>query len=181
MTLRAAGAVLAGGRSRRMGRDKADILWNGRSLLDHAVELLRGAGCDRVWVSGRSAHPCGLPDREKDAGPGRALLDVLEQARLEGFAGVLAVPVDMPLLTPAHLRPLMEGGANEARAWSTSPLPVWLPVSRAGTARGRIGSVLSLVEAGAFARPPVPCPLEAGMVNVNTPEDLARLLTRQGE
>jgi len=46
------GAVLAGGQSRRMGRDKAFIEINGRPLLQVAVDALTSAGADPIIVVG---------------------------------------------------------------------------------------------------------------------------------
>jgi CTP:molybdopterin cytidylyltransferase MocA len=45
---RVAAAVLAAGAGRRMGRPKADIVLAGERLVDRAVALARGAGCDPV-------------------------------------------------------------------------------------------------------------------------------------
>ena len=58
MAVDTVGVVLAGGRSRRMGRDKALLSWHqddGQMMtwLDHAVQRLQ-AVCDRVVVSGRT-------------------------------------------------------------------------------------------------------------------------------
>lgn len=57
------GAVLAGGRSRRMGTDKALIPHGGRTLVEHAATALATAGADPVVVVGgnRTAiEPLGL-------------------------------------------------------------------------------------------------------------------------
>ena len=57
------GLVLAGGQSRRMGRDKALLERGGRTQLDYSVELLR-RHVERVFVSLR-------PDQTDDAERGR--------------------------------------------------------------------------------------------------------------
>jgi FdhD protein len=44
-------ALLAGGQSRRMGRDKATLCWRGRTLLDHAADPLRQVGASLLLVS----------------------------------------------------------------------------------------------------------------------------------
>ena len=87
--------LLAGGRSRRMGRDKATLPWQGRTLLEHMSHLLARAGAKRVWRSGLHAGPDGLADVEPDLGPIGGLLSLAEKAP-DGL--YLAVPVDMPLL-----------------------------------------------------------------------------------
>lgn len=98
------GVVLAGGRSSRMGRDKALLPWRGRSLLQHMQALLREAGAARVVVSGD--HPGdhdSVPDRIRDIGP---LGGVASVAEVLPDGVLLLVPVDMPLLTPALLAAL---------------------------------------------------------------------------
>lgn len=70
----AAAVVLAGGRSRRMGRDKATIRLGGRRLVDRAAEAL-GALFAEVWVSTGSRRlrlprgTKGVPDLVPGAGP----------------------------------------------------------------------------------------------------------------
>ena len=57
------GFVVAGGQSRRMGRDKALLPWNGGTLLDHAVTRLRAVCRDVRVLSGadRRYADRGLP------------------------------------------------------------------------------------------------------------------------
>ena len=47
------GVILAGGESQRMGRDKAWIELEGRTLLALAVEKVRQAGVTEIFISGR--------------------------------------------------------------------------------------------------------------------------------
>ncbi len=93
-------AVLAGGRSARMGRDKASLLLDGVPLLKRVVD--RAASCaDEVLVVGRADFP-GLegvrfvPDLGELGGPPssmRGLHAALTHARGEF---VLLLPCDMP-------------------------------------------------------------------------------------
>ncbi|KGM52296.1 hypothetical protein N792_04070 [Lysobacter concretionis Ko07 = DSM 16239] len=103
------GVVLAGGRSSRMGRDKALLDWHGRPLLEHMQALLREAGAARVIVSG----PYGglaVPDRAPGKGPMGGIASIA--ATLPDGVLVL-VPVDMPRLTPTMLSTL--AGTEESR------------------------------------------------------------------
>ena len=106
----AVGFVVAGGHSRRMGRDKALLPWAGATLLDHAIARL-AAVCDEVRVlSGSEAR---YRDRGRPVD-----LDVLPDAGpLAGLATALAVAaprdalllaVDMPFVTAELLRGLRE-------------------------------------------------------------------------
>lgn len=99
----AAGFVLAGGQSSRMGRDKALLPWQGRTLVESALAILREAGLP-VYLAGGSAPQLAafaplVPDEEPGQGPLAGICSALAatQARWAVF-----VPVDLPLL-PASL------------------------------------------------------------------------------
>ena len=111
------GLVLAGGRSHRMGADKATLRVGGRRLVDRAVVLLRGC-CDEVLVAsgdgrrlddlpgGRPGGPgvvqvVQVPDAVPGAGPLGGVLAGLETAA-HPLVAVLAV--DMPFADAAVLR-----------------------------------------------------------------------------
>ncbi len=104
------GAVLAGGASSRMGRNKATLeLDSGERLIDSACALLRDT-CDEVLVVGSSLplprevrhvqDPVGTP-----AGPAAGLLGALEAS---GRSQVLILPVDVPGLVVSILRRIQE-------------------------------------------------------------------------
>ena len=63
------GVVLAGGRSSRMGRDKARLAWRDQSLLAHACATLQAAGACKVVVSGDYPEYAGIPDAVPALGP----------------------------------------------------------------------------------------------------------------
>ena len=89
------GFVLAGGRSTRMGRDKALLDWHGTPLLNHMVSLLEQA-TDEVKVVGRD-H---VPDRLPGCGPLSGIETALTITSTENN---LIVAVDLPLLTKNFL------------------------------------------------------------------------------
>ena len=103
---RVAGFVLAGGESRRMGRDKALIEFAGELLVIRALKILREAGLDPRIAGSRGGLEEFAPVIA-DAEPGRGPLG--------GICAALAacneqravfMPVDLPLL-PASLVTLM--------------------------------------------------------------------------
>ncbi len=101
----AEGFVLAGGRSTRMGQDKALLSPAGRALLDLALDKLRAlplAGAPRIAAarSDLSAHAAVIADRRPGCGPLSGI-----EAALAGSARPLNVflPVDIPLLPPQFL------------------------------------------------------------------------------
>ena len=103
--------VLAGGESRRLGRDKAWIKLGGRPLIVRALATVRDSGIEEVFISGRagtdySALRCPvLLDREPGCGP----LGGIERALAATQAPLLLVlAVDLPGMTTAFLRKLAE-------------------------------------------------------------------------
>jgi molybdopterin-guanine dinucleotide biosynthesis protein A len=98
------GVLLAGGRSSRMGRDKALLDWHGQPLIERQLAALRASGVDEVRVSGaRPAHG-GIADIQPQLGPLGGLASVA--ATLEGAPELLVIPVDMPRLSGGLLRRL---------------------------------------------------------------------------
>ena len=109
------GAILAGGRSSRMGRDKAFIPIHGQTLVAHQAALLRSLGIDDLIISGRPEVDYAIPDTRlvtdtvTDAGPLAGLAAILKAAR---HPWVLVLAVDLPKLTPAYLQSLLDTGAG---------------------------------------------------------------------
>ena len=96
--------LLAGGRSSRMGTDKALLPWGDGTLLTHMRALLLTAGASEVIVSGDRPDIDGVPDATPDTGPMGALAQLAP--RLHDGAWIV-VPVDMPLLSAELLRALL--------------------------------------------------------------------------
>ena len=99
--------ILAGGRSQRMGRDKASLLVRGKPLLQRQVELARATGAAEVFISGRVGADYGgfdcavLSDRFGDAGPLAGIESALGAMSSELL---LVLAVDMPNLGAAPLQ-----------------------------------------------------------------------------
>ncbi len=91
------GVVLAGGRSSRMGRDKALIERDGMTHLDRAIELLR-PHVREILVIGDPAkyspeHGTVIPDDVPGKGPLGGLTTALRHAR---YVRLLVVACDLP-------------------------------------------------------------------------------------
>ncbi|WP_454849678.1 molybdenum cofactor guanylyltransferase MobA [Rhizobium binxianense] len=100
------GVVLAGGRSSRMGRDKAAVLLGGRSLLDHAIARLAPqvlALAVNADAPGKDGIPL-VPDRVPGkAGPMAGIHAAMAHAaRFPGVSHVVTVSIDSPFF-PADL------------------------------------------------------------------------------
>lgn len=104
-----AGVVLAGGKSTRLGQDKADIVFSGITLLDRAVKLLKGH-CSTVCVVGRSS-PLDCTGSERGAGHG-GVSWVMDMVTGHGPAGGVATALKVlhrPCLVLSCDLPLMDG------------------------------------------------------------------------
>lgn len=134
------GVVLAGGRSSRMGTDKAGLPWRGRPLLQHMRGLLEQAGAQRVLICGPGPDAQSLPDRQPGLGPLGGLL-TLAQTQPDGV--YLILPVDMPRLTSGLLRrlagALMDAEEMFCAMFAGHMLPLCLRLD--GTTRAAIGEV----------------------------------------
>ena len=108
-----AGIVLAGGRSTRLGRDKASEILLERSLLQRVVERLDGLVDEIVVVKAEGqelpATVTNTPVRVvEDAYPGTGPLGGIYTGLVATEASaVVAVACDMPLLKPELLRELL--------------------------------------------------------------------------
>lgn len=107
MTLSA--VLLAGGESRRMGRDKATIVCGGEPLWQRQIELLRGLQPEKIFVSAR-AEPSWLPldtelllDEPPSRGPLSGLTRALERMQT---SHLVVLAVDMPFMSGEQLRAL---------------------------------------------------------------------------
>ncbi len=98
------GVLLAGGRSSRMGSNKALLPWCGRPLIEHMQSVLVAAGVGDLKISGELAGYAGIPDLQAGLGPLGGLASV---AATLADGELLVLPVDMPRITPALLRRLL--------------------------------------------------------------------------
>jgi len=145
-----AAVVLAGGASRRMGQDKAQLQRpDGQTQLSFTCDVARRCGADPVWVSlaspdktevQHSDRTCTLIDAFPDSGPIAGIASALAAASSAAQpqsqfqpTHLLVLPCDLPYLSPEALAPLLEGltpflngpapSQNTARAYQQHYLP----------------------------------------------------------
>lgn len=133
------GLVLAGGRSSRMGQDKARLNWQGQPLYRHMISLLNKAGVNRVLLSG-SGFASELLARSSNSDPLVICLDDLLGGRgplggihsafslLNDTERLLVVPVDMPLLPINAISTLAR--QQQTCSFTGYNLPVLLTVTK---------------------------------------------------
>jgi molybdopterin-guanine dinucleotide biosynthesis protein A len=186
------GILLAGGRSTRMGTDKAKLEIDHRRLVDVMLERLSDVvGDERVLVSGcRSDLRC-VPDERPGLGPLEGVRSVISRLRSIGDLPreVLIVPVDMPLLTSAHLAQLLLGAIDtidaDAVFFDSFELPLLLRLNGKTLAElerlcqsdipARARSFRSLLNALDVSRVKVDAMAAGFLLNANTPEEWRRI------
>jgi molybdopterin-guanine dinucleotide biosynthesis protein A len=188
------GFVLAGGRSLRMGRDKAQIPWGSGTMLSSAVVQMKQV-TSHVFIVGaletENAPAPVLADTAPGLGPLAGIHAALTHSKTEWN---LVLAVDLPLITADFLATIVKhcGGATVAvvpkvhgqlqplcaayhrailpeveRALASGELSIHRLLERLST---RIIEEADLITGGF---PP------GMLLNVNTPEDLARAQAMQ--
>lgn len=134
--IRTAGAVLCGGRSTRMGRDKATLAVDGIAMAARVADALRRGGCERVV--GIGGDPAALrriglevvPDRFPGDGPLGGIITALtalltrsdsrsassDTSSPSEIDAVLVTACDLPWLTPATVAAVRRGLQGHADA-----------------------------------------------------------------
>src|SRR6266487_1578131 len=99
--------LLAGGESRRMGKDKATLLFRGKPLWQIQLDLLRKSEPAEILISART-DPAWRPPEVKflqDDPPSRGALSGLAASLAQmRTKHLLALAVDMPFMTEKYLR-----------------------------------------------------------------------------
>jgi len=180
------GLVLAGGQSRRMGRDKGLIEWHGKPQREYMADLLQPL-CTEVYISSRpgqtleSNYPI-LPDTFTELGPYGALLSAFRRFPDHAW---LVTACDLPLLDQATLHFLVQNRQPKRIATSfrspSDQLPeplmsIWEPKSYAVLlaflAQGYSCPRKVLINSDVHI---VKATDPAALTNVNTPEEMQAL------
>lgn len=151
----AAGAVLAGGDSRRMGTDKAFVAVGGVPMVVKAIGALRTAGTEPTVVVGgdgpdlRKLGLCHVPDRYPGGGPLGGIITAL--STLEAPL-VMVLSCDLTAPSPQAVAAVLDHAAASERVDVAAPVvggrrqwlhaawrPACLPILEAAFSRGARG------------------------------------------
>lgn len=122
--------ILAGGRSTRMGTDKAFVLLDGRTLLVRALDLARSLTAD-VGIVGDAVKFASFGPVVEDVFPGCGPLGGIHAALRSSQTDLnLILAVDIPFLTPALLQYMFARAQDSERAMVTVPRTArgWQPL-----------------------------------------------------
>jgi len=115
-----AAALISGGRSRRMGTDKAFLVWQGRPLWECQFEKLRALEPAELLLSCRAEQEfpfthgvTRVHDEQKDCGPLAGVANCLRACEAQRL---VVLGVDMPHLPEEFLRSLLAHSARESGA-----------------------------------------------------------------
>lgn len=182
------GIVLAGGRSSRMGTDKAKLAAGNSRLIDIAVCKLLPL-CDAgVWTGGRDYGYSWISDHEGIHGPMAAIVKLNEFLDKEIFAFFI-IPVDMPFFGQSDFRLLcdclLKDPAQEASCFEQSHFPLLLRNTKRLASvieewkKSRIDdSVHSFLARLKLARIQSKASDAEAFVNLNYPEEYGRYATQ---
>ena len=179
------GLLLCGGRSSRMGQDKARLLLHGQSLLQRGLERLRAAGCQQVWAAGDYPDVPSLPDLPcyQGRGPLAGLASALMWAPAARW---LVIPVDMPGLEAELLQTFLQLAADThigaALQHNQFPLLLASPAALAGVQQlladpnpgaASVGALIRLLGITQIADLALTPPEQAAITlcNTNTPQE----------
>ena len=181
--------LLAGGASRRMGRDKSTLYWNGTTLLEHQAAILRMTGAQQLLLSGRVEQISLVEgftlvtDTEVEAGPAAALADTWRETNTNVL---IALGVDSPRIPADYLRELALAALQQERSVIPMLAGRYEPLVAAwhrscvgeffGSANRSLQSICAMLAKSNLVTVREVSDGEAQLFdNINTPEDYARL------
>ncbi|HWY51371.1 MAG TPA: molybdenum cofactor guanylyltransferase [Chthoniobacterales bacterium] len=103
--------LVAGGKSRRMGQDKATILFRDAPLWQNQLQILRKLSPKEIFVSApsqpawRPSDVTFVPDDQPSRGPLSGIAAALSRITTNHL---VALAIDMPFMTESYLRSLCE-------------------------------------------------------------------------
>ncbi|MEP1446761.1 MAG: molybdenum cofactor guanylyltransferase [Paraglaciecola sp.] len=129
-----AGAILAGGRSSRMGTDKSILTMphSQESLLEYVKQQLASICDHKVFVSGKQ-HRQGIADQIPNCGPLSGIHGVMTEItnRYSDIDELIVAAVDMPDLSIEDFNYLLKMGRknNSLCCFESCFLPLYIPIT----------------------------------------------------
>ena len=180
--------LFVGGESRRMGADKATLIFEGEPLWARQLATLRKLSPEKILVSARTKPPWCPPEIEMvlDAPPSRGPLSGLAAALKKiTTTHLFALAVDLPLMTADHLCWLQSQidsgvGVMPVLRGHCEPLGAIYPLESSRLAQSALSgddvSMNSFIAKLRQKKMLRDCAIEAGRAkfyrNANAPEDL---------
>lgn len=179
------GIIFAGGKSSRMGFDKALALYKGQPMISYSIELLKPF-CNRILISSSNTlhkdlgYEC-ISDEYQDTGPIGGLSSCLHQSSTEVN---ICLPCDVPEMKPAVIRHLLSAYDYSSCIVPLTPLPEPLIAVYPKAVKGVVKQMISEGKyqmTGIFARFPVKYVelnefnlqhAKHSFANINKPSDL---------
>lgn len=176
--------ILCGGESRRMGSDKASLVYKGNSLLEHTKTLVSNAGIDNILTVGKDNHD--IKDPQAFQGPAFATVSALTTLKntLDESCSFIVLPVDMPLMSVDMLRTLVNISVSQNIScyFESHPFPfvLYQPFQHLLSIEkilvtGKSRSVRALLSTMNAQSTPMSVNSSESFFNVNTPEEWQRL------
>ena len=179
--------LLAGGKSARMGTSKAELIYEGKTFLEHMLDKARALGIEKFYISGydpRREDVTTVWDRYPNRGPLSGL-----HASMEAMDTpyCLVLPVDAPKLPVEILEGLLQHHQNRSSEkvliWEhgirQEPLIAVYPTAIAGTIedliRDHAAPVFRAIDIWGFDSFRMEMEQEQ-IININTPELYKKLL-----
>jgi molybdenum cofactor guanylyltransferase len=144
----AAGFVLAGGQSSRMGREKALIELGGRPLIVHALEILREAGLP-ASIAGAQANLKEFAPVVLDPNPGAGpLAGICAALSVSHAHHAVFLTVDVPFVPPSLIAFLLHHARVTGQAITTATVTGFAQTFPAVIAREALPALASELNAG---------------------------------
>lgn len=179
--------VLAGGQSRRMGRDKSALVHKNKSLLAYCLQSLSYFNFKQVFVSKRAdvLNSEGIVDQFPNAGPVGGIYSVCKSAGLVSGEYILFLPVDMPNIKASLIEHLLTQAIMHKCScfYADAFFPIVLRFDEkqqmnllARLSRQKIVSVKGLLRS--YQAKELPIPSNENLDNINTPQDWRRFISQ---
>lgn len=161
------GAILQGGRSSRMGRDKSAVVVAGQPMREHVTTALL-AVCDRVVQVGGAGADVVDDAAYVDGGPIAGVLSLLRSGAGDRY---VVCAVDVPLIDGALLQRLID--VDDDACFAGHPLPLVVAASSLPRIEGLWAAGERRLSAVSRVAVDVDAGVEARLWNVNAPADVA--------